>query len=465
MMKPCLIILTVLVLLAGLMTGCTVQSTTIPASTVAPTSTPNLPSGTGTLQVYVTDPPPPEMDEIWVDVKNLEVHKTGGKWITVDTDPGAFDLKAIEGIEQYLSEKVIEAGKYTQIRLDVNSVKVVVGDDEFMAKVPGDTIKLVGNFEVTANSTTKITLDFNGKESVNVKGNGEYMFKPVIKLLVENPPPVTPIPVPTMTAVAPNSGNQSQALNTTITGTNLTGATAVSFGAGITVTGFAVNSGTQISANISIAAAAAPGARNVSVTTPGGTGTLNNGFTVISSVPAPTVTQLAPNSGNQTQTLDVTITGTNLTGATSVSFGAGITVSNYTVNSGTQITSNITIAAAATPGARNVSVTTPGGTGTLNNGFTVIPSVPAPTVTAVTPNSGNQTRTLNVIITGTDLAGATLVSFGANVTINSFTVDSATQITANITIAADAPVGPRDVSATTPGGTGILTNGFIVALP
>ena len=88
--------------------------------------------------------------------------------------------------------------------------------------------------------------------------------------------------------------------------------------------------------------------------------------------PVLTVTSVAPNSGNQGQTLSsVVITGINLTGATAVSFGAGITVNSYTVNSATQITANITIAGAAATGARDVSVTTPGGTGTLTGGFTV----------------------------------------------------------------------------------------------
>jgi hypothetical protein len=90
---------------------------------------------------------------------------------------------------QYLSGKIVDAGKYTQIRLEVNSVRIVVGKNEYYAKVPSGDIKLVGNFEVLANNTTKITLDFDGEQSVNVTGKNQYMFKPVIKLLVEKPSP------------------------------------------------------------------------------------------------------------------------------------------------------------------------------------------------------------------------------------------------------------------------------------
>jgi len=75
------------------------------------------------LEVYVTDPPPPDVDQIWVDISNLEVHKTGGNWtsVAVDTDP--FNLKEIEGIQDFLASQIVDVGKYTQIRFDVESVR------------------------------------------------------------------------------------------------------------------------------------------------------------------------------------------------------------------------------------------------------------------------------------------------------------------------------------------------------
>jgi hypothetical protein len=55
---------------------------------------------------------------------------------------------------------------------------------------------------------------------------------------------------------------------------------------------------------------------------------------------------------------------------------------------------------------------------------------------------------------------ATLVTFGAGITVDSFTVDSATQITAQVTIDADATKGPRDVSVSVLETSGTLTNAF-----
>lgn len=72
---------------------------------------------------------------------------------------------------------------------------------------------------------------------------------------------------------------------------------------------------------------------------------------------------------------------------------------------------------------------------------------------------------MTVIITGTHFTGATAVSFGADIVVISFTVDSDTQITAIIRIPLTAALGARDVSVTTPWGTGTLVGGFTVTTP
>jgi len=170
-----------------------------------------------------------------------------------------------------------------------------------------------------------------------------------------------------------------------------------------------------------------------------------------------------PTQEVQGQTLNVIIWGNYFTGTTSVSFGSGITTNSFTVDSATQITASITISGSATPGLRDVSVTTPGGTATLTNGFTVLAM---PTLSSVSPSQAVQGQTLSVTVTGTDLSGVTAVGFGPGITVNTFTVNSGTQITASITIDGAATAGYRDISVTKAGGTATLTNGFlVVAIP
>ena len=90
-------------------------------------------------------------------------------------------------------------------------------------------------------------------------------------------------------------------------------------------------------------------------------------------------------------------------------------------------------------------------------------STPTPTVTLATPNSARRGETADIVLAGTGLTGATIANFGTLITTNHIHLDSDIQITANIAIASGAALGARNVSVTTPGGTGTLTLGFTVA--
>jgi hypothetical protein len=182
-------------------------------------------------------------------------------------------------------------------------------------------------------------------------------------------PPGPPPQAPTLTGIGPESGYQGSTLEVTLTGTNLDGVTGVDFGAGITVGEINVESATQITVAITIDAAASTGARTVTVTTAGGTASLEENFTV--AVPPPTLGGIDVISGRQGETLNVVLTGTDLDKVVDVSFGEGITVNGIQVDSPNQITVNITIDEDAEAGPRNVSVTTPGGTESLPDGFSV----------------------------------------------------------------------------------------------
>jgi len=92
---------------------------------------------------------------------------------------------------------------------------------------------------------------------------------------------------------------------------------------------------------------------SVTVTTPGGSASAGK-FTYVT--PPPAVTAISPSSGTTDGGTVVTITGTNLAGATSVSFGgAGGTIRT---DSGTQIT----VVSPPGKGTVNITVTTAAGT-------------------------------------------------------------------------------------------------------
>ncbi|GCB43150.1 IPT/TIG domain-containing protein [Streptomyces sp. NL15-2K] len=245
--------------------------------------------------------------------------------------------------------------------------------------------------------------------------------------------PFTYVAAPSLSALSPNQGPQTGA-TVTVTGTNLSGATAVRFG-GVAAS-FTVDSSTRITA---VAPARAPGAVGVTVTTPGGT---SNALTFTYAA-VPSVTGLSPNQGPQTGGTTVTVTGTSLSGATAVRFG-GVAAS-FTVDSSTRITA---VAPAQAAGAVGVTVTTPGGTSNAADPNAFFYYVAPPSLTGLAPLSGPKAGGTTVTLTGNDLLGATAVRFGG--VAASFTVDSSTRITA---VAPAQATGAVAVTVTTPGGT------------
>jgi IPT/TIG domain len=241
--------------------------------------------------------------------------------------------------------------------------------------------------------------------------------------------------VTSVTSFTPTSAGVGCAV--TITGTDFTGATAVEFNTH--TASFVVNSATQITAIVPTTATTG----KIKVTAPGGTDESTTDFTVTAAV-CPTITSFTPTSGPVGTS--VTITGTNFTGATAVTFN-NVTATTFTVNSATQITA--TVPTTATTGL--IRVTTPGGTTSSLTNFTIA----APTITSFAPTFGPVGT--SVIITGTNLTGATAVTFN-NVTAT-FTVNSATQITA--TVPATATTGK--IKVTTPGGSATSTTDFTVS--
>ncbi|MDP2702380.1 MAG: S8 family serine peptidase, partial [Candidatus Rokubacteria bacterium] len=91
---------------------------------------------------------------------------------------------------------------------------------------------------------------------------------------------------------------------------------------------------------------------------------------------------------------------------------------------------------------------------------------PGPVPTSIAPTTALLGATLNVTITGTGFASGATSSFGAGITVNNTTFVSSTQLTANITILANATPGARTVSVTNPSaGTGTLANAFTITAP
>jgi hypothetical protein len=239
-------------------------------------------------------------------------------------------------------------------------------------------------------------------------------------------------PVPALSGVTPNQGPSAGGTSVALTGSGFTGVTAVKFGT-VNAASF-----TFVSDN-TVFAVSPPGTGTVqvTVTTPNGTSSQSVFFTYITS--APTLTSVVPNQGPAAGGNTVTLTGTNLNGATAVTFGSSAATS-FTVVSPTQINAT----APAGSGTVQVTVSTPGGT---SNGvpFTY---VAAPTLSGAAPNQGPVSGGNTVTLTGTSLSHITAVAFGTSPA--AFTAVSDTQLTS---AAPPGSAGLTSITVTNAGGT------------
>ncbi|WBP91292.1 beta strand repeat-containing protein [Kitasatospora cathayae] len=249
--------------------------------------------------------------------------------------------------------------------------------------------------------------------------------------------------LPVITSLTPTSGTAGTSV--VINGSGFTGTSSVHFGTASAA--FTVLSDGQIQAT----APAGTGTVQVTVTTPAGT---SNGVAFTYTV-LPVITSLTPNQGPTSGGNTVTISGTGLSGATSVLFGTH--AATITANTAAQIT--VTAPAGAAQSV-NVTVTTSAGTSNPLPYFYVA----APAVTGLIPTMGPSGGGNTVTIFGSGLALTSAVHFGSAAATN-VTVISDSQVTAT----APAGTGTVLVTTTTPGGTSTIGLGnayyTYVALP
>ncbi|MFH1149073.1 MAG: NosD domain-containing protein, partial [Actinomycetota bacterium] len=196
----------------------------------------------------------------------------------------------------------------------------------------------------------------------------------------------------------------------------------------------------------------------------------------IANWPAPTVTSLVPNIGNNNATVSITdLAGTDFRSGATVKLTRGgqadINATNVVVVSGSRITCDLDLSGRAV-GTWNVVVTNHDGqTGTLTDGFDV--QYPPPEVTGISPNNGNRGETLDdAQIAGSEFRDVSLTvelqNGGEVITATDVNWVSGDLITADFTIPVGATVGQVWDVFVMHGDDGkwdALTDGFDVQYP
>jgi hypothetical protein len=264
---------------------------------------------------------------------------------------------------------------------------VVAMNGTRLSTVNGVTIGgIAATFAVVNDTRIDVTVP-----SFGVLGNKAVEITTPLGGTVPGPYPLRVIAAtdPIITAISPLSGPVGSVI--AINGFNLNTVNSVRIGNVTLPNGtFTIVNANRINATVPV------GAQTgffINVATPTAGNLSDDRFTVTAA--SPSITGFSPTSGPVGTS--VTITGTNFTGATAVSFN-NVAAATFIVNSATQLTA--TVPPSASTGV--IRITAPGGTAVSSANYTVTSS--APTITNVDILSAPANATIT--ITGTNLTGA-----------------------------------------------------------
>jgi hypothetical protein len=169
-----------LLFVVGMTVGCSDSDTTAPQN------------GEGQLQIFMIDAPG-DYDEVNVEVVEVRVHRADADsmsgWLVVNSDTTYVNLLELtDGNHCVLADTTLPAGHYSQIRLILGDGNNVVVDGETHdLRIPSSGqsgLKLIHGFTIEDGTVYGMTLDFDADRSIHRTGNGQYMMRPVIRLMV-----------------------------------------------------------------------------------------------------------------------------------------------------------------------------------------------------------------------------------------------------------------------------------------
>jgi subtilisin family serine protease len=323
----------------------------------------------------------------------------------------------------------------------------------------------VTGFGVSVVSSTRITCTFDlsgappGAYDVRVIQNGETVTLPAAFVVQ-----TTPTPVPFISALSPSSATAGgSGFVLTVSGSNFTNSGVVNWNGAARSTTFI--SASQLQAAISASDISSQGTASVTVTDPGRGTSNDKTFTILAPAPppVPVITSLSPSSATAGGSgFVLTVSGSNFTSASVVNWNGDSR--STTFSSSAQLQAAISASDITSQGTASVTVTDPG-RGTSNGKAFTITSLPAPTVSSVSPSSVRRGTTRTLTVSGKYFVSGASVELRktnyAPIACTNEAASSSTRISCTVAVPSSASRGYWDVVVINPDGkTGTRSRGI-----
>jgi hypothetical protein len=148
----------------------------------------------GQLIVKMTDAPA-NYTAVNIAIKGIHIHhsdssKGNGGWTALGTRAGIYNLLELQnGVSVLLANNYdFPVGKINQLRLILGDSNTVVIDsvNTYPLRTPSakqSGLKVSVNATIKSTGKTEILFDFDAQASIHEQGNGQFMLKPVIKVV------------------------------------------------------------------------------------------------------------------------------------------------------------------------------------------------------------------------------------------------------------------------------------------